>query len=141
MREIRDVTVGELMSSPVVTVTAETSIEALTELMTRHDYNAFPVVNDVGTLQGLVTRLDVFKLYLLPYRSFIPALEDTWISSVGGIMSRGVLTLYPVEPAIKAMALMVEYRVRTIPIVTDTTAGTTLLGVVSRRDLAAALKP
>ena len=141
MREILNVAVGDLMSTPVVTVTPETSIEALTELMTRHDYNGFPVVNDSGTLQGLVTRLDLFKLYLLPYRRFIPVLEDTWISSAGGIMSRGVITLYPVEPAIKAMALMVEHGVRTIPIVTDTVGGTTLVGVVTRRDLATALKP
>ena len=56
-------------------------------------------------------------------------------------MSRGVITLYPVEPAIKAMALMVEHGVRTIPIVTDTVGGTTLVGVVTRRDLATALKP
>lgn len=141
MREIRDVTVGELMSKPVVTVTPETSVEALTALMATHEYNAFPVVNETGVLQGLVTRLDLFKLYLLPYRRFIAALEETWVSSVGGIMTRGVIALYPVEPAIKAMALMVEYRIRTIPIVTDTPAGRVVVGVVTRRDLAAALEP
>ncbi|MBI2469371.1 MAG: CBS domain-containing protein [Candidatus Rokubacteria bacterium] len=141
MHEIRDVTVGELMSKPVVTVTPETSVEALTALMATPEYNAFPVVNETGVLQGLVTRLDLFKLYLLPYRRFIPALEDTWVSSVGGIMTRGVIALYPVEPAIKAMALMVEYRIRTIPIVSDAPAGRVVVGVVTRRDLAAALKP
>ncbi|HLC42668.1 MAG TPA: CBS domain-containing protein [Methylomirabilota bacterium] len=138
--EILDIPVGELMSKPVVTVTPETSIEALTELMVAHPYNAFPVVNESGVLQGLVTRLDLFKLYLLPYHRFIPVLEDTWISSVGGIMSHGIVALYPTEPAIKAIALMVDYRIRTIPIVTDTTAGLTVIGVVTRSDLAAALK-
>jgi tRNA nucleotidyltransferase (CCA-adding enzyme) len=141
MREIADVAVGELMTSPVVTVTPETSIEELTRLMDSHDYNAFPVVGDGGVLQGLVTRLDLFRLYLLGYRRFIPALEDTWVSSVGAIMSRGVVALYPVEPAIKAIALMVEHRIRTIPIVTDQTAGRVVVGVVTRRNLAAALKP
>lgn len=141
MREILDIPVGELMSKPVVTVKPETSIEALTEMMAAHDYNAFPVVNDVGVLQGLVTRLDLFKLYLLPYHRFIPALEDTWVSSVAAIMSRSIVALYPVEPAIRAIALMVEHRIRTIPIVTDTTAGTVVVGVVTRRNLAAALKP
>jgi CBS domain-containing protein len=141
VREILDIPVGELMSKPVVTVKTETSIEALTEMMAAHEYNAFPVVNDIGVLQGLVTRLDLFKLYLLPYYRFIPALEAAWVSSVGAIMSRGVVALYPVEPAIRAMALMVEHRIRTIPVVTDTTAGTVVVGVVTRRDLAAALKP
>jgi len=140
MRDVLPIAVGDLMSAPVVTVTPETSVEALTELMTKHGYNGFPVVNEAGALQGLVTRLDLFKRYLLPYRRFIPVLEDTWISSVGGIMSRGVITLYAVAPALEAMALMVEHGVRTIPIVTDTVAGTTVVGVVTRRDLATALK-
>jgi CBS domain-containing protein len=88
-----------------------------------------------------VTRLDLFRLYLLPYHRFIPVLEETWVSSVGGIMSRGVVVLYPVEPAIRAMALMVEHRIRSIPIVTDTVGGRTVIGIVTRRDLAAALQP
>jgi CBS-domain-containing membrane protein len=54
MRAIRDITVGELMSKPVVTVTPDTTIEALTALMSAHDFNAFPVVNDAGALLGLV---------------------------------------------------------------------------------------
>ena len=141
MREIMDIPVSDLMSTTVVTVTPETSIETLTELMTEHDYNGFPVVTDTGRLVGLVTRTDLFKVYLLAYRPFIPALEDTWVSSVGAIMSPGVITLYPVEPAIKAVALMADHRIRTIPIVTDTAAGTTVVGIVTRRDLARALKP
>jgi CBS domain-containing protein len=139
MREIRDIPVGDLMSKPVVTVTPETSIDELTRLMDSSDYNAFPVVNAAGALQGLVSRLDLFRLYLLRYQRFIPAIEETWVSSVGAIMSRGVVALYPVEPAIKAMALMVDHRIRTIPIVTDTTAGTVVIGVVTRRSLAPAL--
>jgi CBS domain-containing protein len=138
-RSIRDVTVGELMSKPVVTVTPETTIGRLTALMAEHGFNAFPVVNAAGALLGLVSRLDLFRLYLLPYARFIPAIEETWVSSVGAIMSRGVIALYPPEPAIKAIALMVEHRLRTIPIITDTTAGPTVVGVVTRRDLTAAL--
>ena len=141
MREILDVTVGTLMSQPAVTVGPETSIEALTELMATHGYNAFPVVDGAGVLQGLVTRLDLFKLYLLPYRRFIAALEDTWIASVAGIMGRGAVALTPTDSAIKAIALMVEYRLRTIPIVTPTATGAVVVGVVTRRDLVAALKP
>ena len=139
MREIRNVPVAELMSKAVVTVTPQTTIEELTKLMGSHAFNAFPVVNDVGALLGLVTRLDVFRLYLTPYGRFIPAIEETWVSSVGAIMTRGVIALYPSEPAIKAIALMVEHRIRTIPIVTDSTAGTVVAGVVTRRDLTAAL--
>jgi CBS domain-containing protein len=139
MREILNMTVGELMSKSVVTVTPETSIASLRRIMAEHDFNGFPVVNDSGVLLGMVTRLDLFRIYLLPYAKFIPAVEDTWVSSVGAIMSRGVIALYSAEPAIKAMALMIDHRIQTIPIVNDTTAGTVLVGVVTRRDLSAAL--
>lgn len=141
MRKILDIPVGELMSKPVVTVSPETPIQALTEVMGTHQYNGFPVVEDGNILRGLVTRVDLFRLYLLPYYRFIPSLEDTWVKSVAAIMSRAVITLYPHEPAIKAMLLMVEHRIRTIPIVTDTLAGLEVVGVVTRRDLAAALEP
>jgi CBS domain len=71
MREIADIAVSELMSKSVVAVTPETSIEELARLMEEHDYNGFPVVNEARVLQGLVTRLDLFRLHLLPYRHFI----------------------------------------------------------------------
>src|SRR5262245_46273177 len=139
MREILNINVGELMSKPVVTVTPETSIASLRKIMAEQPFNALPVVNDVGGLLGLVTRLDLFRVYLLPYAKFIPAVEDVLFSAVGALMSRGVIALYATEPAIKAMALMVDHRIRTIPIVEDTTAGTVVIGVVTRGDLSAAL--
>lgn len=67
MRAILDIPVGQLMSKPAVTVKPETSIEALTEVMTTFSYNAFPVVDEADILQGLVARVDLFRLYLLPY--------------------------------------------------------------------------
>jgi CBS domain-containing protein len=79
------------------------------------------------------------RWYLLPYRAFIPAVEDTWVSSVGAIMSRAVVSLYAAEPAMSAIAVMVEHGIRTIPVVDDTTAGTVVVGVITRRDLAPAL--
>jgi CBS-domain-containing membrane protein len=140
VREILDIPVGDLMWRSVVTVRPETSLNDLERLMASHPYNGFPVVNDAGVLQGMVTRLDVLKLYLLPYQRFIPALEDTWASSVAAIMNTAVVTLSAAEPALKAVALMVDYRIRTIPIVTDAVAGRTLVGIITRRDLAPALK-
>jgi CBS domain-containing protein len=56
-------------------------------------------------------------------------------------MSPSAVTLYPIEPAIRAMALMVDYRIRTIPVVNDAAGGKVVVGVVARRDLMAALKP
>jgi len=116
VRAILDIPVGQLMSKPAVTVKPETSIEALTEVMTTFSYNAFPVVDEADILQGLVARVDLFRLYLLPYYRFIPALEDTWVASVAAIMTRAVISLFPHEPAIRAMLLMVEHRIARSPL-------------------------
>jgi CBS domain-containing protein len=140
MRRIIDVPVGDLMSAPPLTVKPETPIQELTRLFVQYEFNALPVVNDLRTLQGIVTQLDLFKLHLLPYPHFVPALETAWASSVAAIMSSSVITLSPVEPAIKAMALMVDYRIRTIPVVNDAAGGKVVVGVVTRRDLMSALK-
>jgi tRNA nucleotidyltransferase (CCA-adding enzyme) len=138
MREIGDVTVGELMSKTVRTVKPETTIDELTELMTVYDYNGFPVVDDEGILQGLVTRIDLFKLDLEPYRRSTPGGPAT---TVARIMSRGVIVLRPEERVFTAIALMVEHHVTTIPVVTPTPAGPRVVGVITRRDAAGALKP
>jgi CBS-domain-containing membrane protein len=140
MRKIIEIPVGDLMSAPALTVKPETTIDELTRLFAEHEFNGLPVVNDLRILQGIVTQLDLFKLHLLPYPQFFPALENAWVSSVGAIMSPSVITLYPIEPAIRAMALMVDYRIRTIPVVNDAAGGKVVVGVVTRRDLMAALK-
>ena len=141
MRRIIQVPVGELMSAPALTVKPETTIDELARIFVEHEYNGLPVIDDLRVLQGIVTQLDLFKIHLEPYPRFIPAMESAWVSSVGAIMSQTVITLYPIEPAIKAMALMVEYRVRTIPVVNDAAGGRVVVGVITRRDLMAALKP
>lgn len=138
VREISDVTVGALMSKPVRTVTPDTTIEELTELMTLYDYNGFPVVDGDGILQGLVTRTDVFKLYLEPYRRPIAGGPP---ATVAAIMSRGVIVVRPEERVFSAIALMVEHRVVTIPVVTPTPKGPQVVGVITRRDAAGALRP
>jgi CBS-domain-containing membrane protein len=141
MRKIIQIPVADLMSAPALTVRPDATIDELRRLFAEHQYNGLPVVGALGVLQGIVTQLDLFKLELMPYPAFIPPLESVWTPSVSAIMSSSVITLRPIEPAIRAMALMVDYRLRTIPVVTDTVAGETVVGVITRRDLLAALAP
>lgn len=140
MRKLIQVPVGELMSAPALTVKPETTVDELARIFVEHEFNGLPVLDDLRILQGIVTQLDLFKIHLEPYPRFFPAMESAWVSAVGAIMSPSVITLYPIEPAIKAMALMVEYRVRTIPVVNDAAGGKVVVGVITRRDLMAVLK-
>ena len=138
VREIGDVVVSVLMSKPARTLKPQTTIEELTELMAVYDYNGFPVVDDDGVLRGLVTRTDMFKAYLDPYRQ--AAREGKGVT-VADIMSRGVITVRPDDRVFTAIALMVDHHVMTIPVVTSTATGPQVVGVITRRDAAGALKP
>lgn len=136
--EIGDVVVAALMSKPARSVKPQTTIQELTELMTVYDYNGFPVVDDEGILRGLVTRTDIFKAYLDPYRL---AARQGRAMTVADIMSQGVITVRPDDRAFTAIALMVDCHVVTIPVVTATAKGAQVVGVITRRDAAGALKP
>ena len=136
-REIGDVTVAALMSKPARTLQPQTTITELTELMTMYDYNGFPVVDADGILQGLVTRTDMFKAYLDPFRRAVEGGART----VADIMSRGVITVRPDDRVLTAISLIVEHRVVTLPVVTHTSRGLQVVGVITRRDAAGALKP
>lgn len=51
----------EVMSKKVITVTEDTSVKELGDLMLRRKINRIPVVSEEGTLVGIVTREDVLR--------------------------------------------------------------------------------
>jgi CBS domain-containing protein len=85
-----------------------------------------------------VTRTDIFKAYLDPYRR---APGGMAAMTVADIMSLGVITVRHDDRVFTAIALMLDCRVVTIPVVTPTAKGPQVVGVITRRDAAGALKP
>jgi CBS domain-containing protein len=136
---IADITVGALMTRPALSVRPDTTVAALAALMAAHPFNGFPVVDDMGVLQGIVTRLDLLKRHVRPYGRFIAALDEGWVDTVAAIMSRHPITLTPMEPAAKAVQLFVDHRLRLIPVVEESGTGPRLVGVLSRQDVTRAL--
>lgn len=65
-RETRAVSAQMLMTSPVVSVTAETDAVAAARLMYRNAVKHLPVVNDSGRLVGIVSEKDLLSVYLRP---------------------------------------------------------------------------
>jgi CBS domain-containing protein len=67
------------------------------------------------------------------------ALEDSWTESVAAIMTQHPISLHPFDPAVNAIHLVVDHRLRTIPVVEQSAAGARLVGVITRGDLTRAL--
>ncbi|WP_128978412.1 CBS domain-containing protein [Streptomyces roseicoloratus] len=60
----RAVRAGELMSSPAVTVHADATLAEAARIMARRKVKRLPVVNEIGMLEGVVSRSDLLKVFL-----------------------------------------------------------------------------
>jgi len=54
-------TVGEVMSSPAITLSAEKTVLDAAVLMLKNKIHRIPIVNDGGQVVGIVTRSDIFN--------------------------------------------------------------------------------
>ena len=57
-------TAGGAMSAPAVTVHADATVAEAARLMTEHAIERLPVVDEEGTLVGIVTRRDLLQVFL-----------------------------------------------------------------------------
>ncbi|MFF7340899.1 CBS domain-containing protein [Streptomyces sp. NPDC008163] len=55
---------GTLMSSPALSVQADATLAEAARIMARRSVKRLPVVNDVGMLEGIVSRSDLLKVFL-----------------------------------------------------------------------------
>jgi CBS domain-containing protein len=92
-------------------------------------------VDDRGVLRGVVTKLDVLKIYRPWAGRFTVNLQALLAERVKDIMSRGLTSVTPEEPVSAALTLMVNRRLRSIPVVDRHTREPVLVGIVSRKDV------
>jgi tRNA nucleotidyltransferase (CCA-adding enzyme) len=115
------VTVRDLMSHRVRTVTPETPISTIAEQMLRTGHEGFPVVDAAGHVVGLVTRNAVDR-----------AQQHGWrLQPVRRIMEPGEVTVAPEDSAERVRAQMIQSGWGQIPVVENGQ----VTGVVTRTDL------
>ena len=135
MKRIEARKIRGIMTPNPLTVNPDTTILRLRQLFEAHDFNMLPVVDDRGVLRGVVTKLDLLKMYR-PWSGRITAdVRALWAEHVKDIMSRGLTSVTPEEPVTTALTLMVNRRLRSIPVVQRQTRDPLLVGIVSRRDV------
>jgi uncharacterized protein len=125
----------EAMTSPPVAVTPETPIVEAGSLMLDLVITALPVVDASGHLVGMVSRSDLLRSRNIhdPRAHMRPVDPDTSTppSAVGEVMSATPVTVPPSADEAEAVALMLDYGFKSIPVVSEDS----LVGVVSVTDI------
>ncbi len=61
---ISRLTVGGIMSSDVVTVPLDYTVEETAEVLLSHKFSGCPVVDHQGQIRGIITKIDLFKVLI-----------------------------------------------------------------------------
>ena len=117
---LQDVTIGAMMSSPVMTVPPTLPIRNVIDMMYVSKHLGFPVV-DRGALVGMITLVDVNRTSPI----------DREALQVRDMMTHDPITLPPTAPVIDALRIMSAKNINRIPIVQDGE----LVGIVTRTDI------
>ncbi len=132
--------VRDLMTTEMVTTTADAPLKEAARLMVKHNVSGLPVLAD-GKVVGIVTEGDFLRQEAnrdQPYRfSLLEALFGDRPSApsaetVSQVMTEKVLTISPDASLSEAARIMASKRVKRLPVVQPDGA---LIGVISRADV------
>jgi CBS-domain-containing membrane protein len=128
-------TIREIMTIRPQTVGRNVPLRTLRDLFGVHQVNAFPVVDEGGTLLGIVTTLDLLRVFRYDRRRFLPDLMALWAEHVEDIMRRRVVTVSPGDPVTTTVDLMVSGGLSSVPVVERRFGKDRLVGMVGRSDV------
>jgi CBS domain-containing protein len=129
-------TANQFMTPTVVTVERQTTIRQLGALFEKHDFNAFPVIED-GKVLGFVTKFDFLRTFAFTSSQMIPHHDDLMSRRVEDVMTEAIVHVEPTLPLTRVLQLMVSLKMRSFPVMTPDRQ---LLGIISREDVIRALK-
>lgn len=141
---------SDIMSSNVLTVGPEARIDTVIDLMVNQRVSGVPVVDDDGTLLGILTERDLLRRVETETeaprrRSLLSILLGTgdeataFVRShsrrVSDIMTERMFTVSEDTPLVEVVEEMEKHHIRRVPVLRDGK----LVGIVSRLDLVRAL--
>ena len=119
----KTLTVGQLMQDAVTSCTPRTDVSTVASLMTRRNFGSLPVVEQDGTLVGIVTDYDLLH-------AMIEGRDLRNIAAMG-IMSTVPVTVTEDQTLAQVAELFQDRSLTRVPVVRNKK----LVGILARRDL------
>ncbi len=129
-------TARQYMTRNVKTVTRQTTMRDLEVLFEKHDFNAFPVVED-GKMLGIVSKFDFLRAFAFTSGRMVTHYNELMGQPVADVMTEAVVHVDPASPLTRVLQLMVGLKARSFPVVSTDHQ---LEGMISREDVMRALK-
>lgn len=117
-----DIKIRDVMASPVITVKVDDDFALVQEKIALYDVRHLPVVNDAGSIVGIITQRDLYQIHS-PRR-----LEDgSWFYDkealnqfmLKNIMCPNPVTLNPDDTLYDAIEASIRYKFGCFPVVDD----------------------
>ena len=122
-------TVASRMNGNVVSTNPADELQKIQALILESGFTAFPVIKK-KRLVGIISRRD-----LISTKRVRSAIAQHAHTSIEDVMTRDVITITPEESVSHAAELLVKYDISRLPVLN----GETLVGIVDRHDILAAL--
>jgi len=122
------------MTSPAVTIAAETPFQEALKLLRDKKFRRLPVVDGAGKIVGIVSERDMLHVSPSPATS-LSVWEVNyllWKLKVSDIMTHNVLTINQDTPVEDAASLMVIHKIGGVPVVDDSGK---VVGVITETDI------
>jgi CBS domain-containing protein len=144
----------EIMTTKIITVTPETAVSALAQILATANIGGAPVVDEEGRLLGVVTESDLIDQTKKVHIPTVVAILDSLIflerpdkmekeirkiagTVVGDIYSKNPLTVNEETPLDEIATIMAKKHVHTLPVM----RGEQLVGVIGKGDIIKTLMP
>ena len=127
--------VGRRMKRDLFTVTPGATLEEAARLLRAHRIHQLPVVEEGNRLAGIVTDTDLRNATIGGMSGGADRGDSGRHVTVGGIMTKDVVTLSPGDTLEDAMLVLSHERIGALPVV----EGERLVGIVTKADILSAL--
>ena len=135
----------DIMSSPVITIRADATVEEAAQLIVKRVTSCLPVLDDKGQLVGILSHTDFgFHRRFLPMASHLYTLMGSWVRpdtleevarrvssrKVKEVMSQPAVTVQEDAPIAEVADLMLRRNINRVPVM----RGKELVGIITRHD-------